>query len=54
MDQWVKDPALSLPWLGVAAVARVQSLAWGLPYAKGMANTYIHTYSFKASLICLP
>ena len=36
--QWVKDLALSLQWLGVAAVVQVQFLAQEFPCAVGMAK----------------
>ena len=31
------DPALPWPWCGLATVAPIQSLAWELPYATGVA-----------------
>ena len=41
MAQGVKDPVLSLLWLGVAAVGQVQSLAPELLHAMGMAKNKI-------------
>ena len=42
MRQWVrqqvKDPVLSLLWLGATAVAWIRSLAWELPDAMGKAK----------------
>ena len=38
LAQWVKDPALSLQGLGVAAIAQAQSLARELPHAVGVAK----------------
>ena len=37
LAQWVKDPALFWLWCKLAAIAPVQPLAWGLPYAMGAA-----------------
>ena len=35
--QWVGDPAFLWLWCRLAAVAQIQTLAWELPYATGMA-----------------
>ena len=37
LSQWVKDPALCELWCRPAAAAPIQSLAWELPYAAGVA-----------------
>ena len=38
LAQWVKDLALPRLWHRLAAVARIRSLAWKLPYAMSMAK----------------
>ena len=37
LAQWVKDPALLWLWCRPAATAPIWPLAWGLPYAEGVA-----------------
>ena len=37
LAQWVKDPALLLPWCRSQLLACIQSLAWELPYAVDVA-----------------
>ena len=34
--QWVKGSSIAAPVAQVAATARIQSLAWELPYAMGV------------------
>jgi len=36
--QQAKDLALSLVWFGLTVVVKVQSLAWELPHAVGVAQ----------------
>ena len=37
LAQWVKDPALLWLWCRLAATAPIRPLAWGPPYAMGVA-----------------
>ena len=37
LAQWVKDPPLLWLWCRPAGIAPIQPLAWGLPYAMGVA-----------------
>ena len=52
MAQEVKNLALSLQQLGVVAMAQVQSLAWELPRAAGMAK-YIYIIIFTSFFLLL-
>ena len=37
LAQWVTDPMLLWLWRGPAATALIRPLAWGPPYARGLA-----------------
>ena len=38
MAQWVKEPALALPWLRALLWHALDPLAWELPHATGSAK----------------
>ena len=54
LTQWVEDPELPWLWCRPAATALIQPLAWGPPYAMGVALKRQNKQTNKIYIVGVP